>query len=143
MSQSDYLLKPQTRPYYRNAVATSTVVVDDAGLLLMVRRPDSDSYHLPVGPPCSGETVSVAACRVAAESTGVDVEITGLVGIFDQPDDAFAVCFRGRPIGGTLAGCPGGEAVWVEPERLDELNVPIAVRQCIEHGLDAREPFFA
>ncbi|HVK21639.1 MAG TPA: NUDIX domain-containing protein [Actinokineospora sp.] len=142
MSQTDYLLEPRTGPYYRSTVTTSAVVVDDAGLLLMVRRPDSDSYHLPVGTPHSGETVSVAASRVAAESTGVAVEITGLVGIFDEPNDAFSVCFRGRPVGGKL-GSGAAEAVWVEPELLDELNVPATVRQCVRHGLDLREPFFA
>ncbi|WP_436495110.1 NUDIX hydrolase [Actinokineospora sp. HUAS TT18] len=143
MSQSDYLLDHPIHPYYRTAVATSTVVVDDAGLLLMVRQPESDTYLLPAGPPCSGETVSVAAGRVAAEATGVAVEITGLVGIFTEPGDAFAVCFRGRPVGGKLAGCPGVEALWVEPERLDELNVPTDVRERIEHGLECREPVFA
>lgn len=144
MSQSGYHFIQDVPSAQRTVVATSTVVFDDAGLLLMLRRRDpsgSVSYHLPQGPAFAGESVAFAASRVVAEATGVDVEITGLVGIYDDPSsvEQLALCFRGRPVDGRL----GPDAVWVEPERLDELDVPVSVRRRVEHGLDVSEPFFA
>jgi ADP-ribose pyrophosphatase YjhB (NUDIX family) len=140
MPQIDHPLSPGVR----TVVTTSAVVFDDAGLLLMIRQrtaPDVESYHLPVGPPNVGETVSTAAGRIAAEAAGVDVEITGLVGIFNDPvevgqDQEVAVCFRGRPVCGLWHDA--GDTVWVEPARLGELNVPRAVRERVEHGIDVR-----
>ena len=144
MSQSGSHFIQDVPSAQRTVVATSTVVFDDAGLLLMVRRRGNSgvvSHHLPQGPAFAGESVAFAASRVVAEATGVGVEITGLVGIYDDPSSTgqLALCFRGRPVDGQL----GADAVWVEPERLDELDVPLSVRRRVEHGLDVSEPFFA
>ncbi|MGQ0837964.1 NUDIX hydrolase [Actinokineospora sp.] len=150
MSQSGYHFDLDPSVVNRTVVGTSTLVVDDAGLLLMLRRRDAralDTYHLPGGPQFAGESASGAASRAAVECTGVAVEIIGLVGVYSEPQtraQELAVCFRGRPVSGDLrTGDPDQEPVWVEPERLDELNVPPATRLCIAHGLTKHgEPYF-
>nr|MDQ3579709.1 NUDIX domain-containing protein [Actinomycetota bacterium] len=113
------------------------------------------SYHLPGGPQITGETLAQAACRATVEATGVDIEITGLVGIYSDPSDVvrrpgegwcqeLSVCFQARPVGGDM-GADGTfhEPLWVEPERLDGLTVPKAERARVTHVLAERDrPYF-
>lgn len=110
-----------------SAVELSAIVVDDAGLVLMVR--EGGRLVLPAGPLLLGEPAGDGVVRVVAERTGVDVEVCELVGI--TSGTGFGVCFRARPVDGDLAPA----AVWAEPERLDELPVDGEVRARIEHVL--------
>ncbi|WP_175482988.1 NUDIX hydrolase [Actinokineospora iranica] len=111
------------------------LVVDDAGLVLMVR--DGGGHRLPGGPQAAGETLPQAAVRAVAARTGVRAEVSELIGIYSDPTEPWsadlAVCFRGRPVSGPLRD----GAVWVEPERLGELGIPAASRSVIEQGLAA------
>lgn len=141
----------------RAVIDIDTVVVDDAGLVLLVRGWGGRGpvHRLPGGPQLAGESAAEAARRSVLADTGVDVEIVGVVGVYSDPSTArcgvdgwsqdFAVCFRGRPVGGALrAGRSGEEAVWVEPEELDALEVSSSSRSRLEHGLTDRElPWFS
>ncbi|WP_018685166.1 NUDIX hydrolase [Actinokineospora enzanensis] len=134
MSQSGYFDPTTTTAARRTAVGASIMVLDDAGLLLMLR--ERAGHRLPGGPQPARETLPRAAVRAVEEQTGVMAEITGLVGMYSDPERSWstelAVCFRGRPMGGRLRV---GTAVWVEPERLGALGVPEATRLILEHGL--------
>ncbi|PPK69028.1 NUDIX domain-containing protein [Actinokineospora auranticolor] len=145
MSQSSHLdldtrpLSPLDPPgpggVRRTAVGAGILVLDDAGLLLMLRS--RDGHRLPGGPQPARETLPNAAVRAVEERTGVLTRITGLVGVYSDASEPWsaelAVCFRGRPVEGRLRV---GTAVWVEPERLADLGVPEATRLVVEHGLD-------
>jgi NADP-dependent 3-hydroxy acid dehydrogenase YdfG len=49
----------------------------------------------------------------------------------------FSICFRARPIGGTLSSSSESSAVlWVTPGELDGLNIHPSMRLRIDHGLD-------
>ncbi|MCG8917087.1 NUDIX domain-containing protein [Actinokineospora sp. PR83] len=111
-----------------NALATAVLVVDDAGLVLMVDR--GGRLELPTGAARTGETVVAAAARVVLAQTGVVVAGASLVGLDSAGE--FAVVLRARPVDGDLAD--GAE--WVEPERLGELAVAPGVRERVERGLD-------
>ncbi|MGW5052224.1 hypothetical protein [Actinokineospora sp. NPDC004072] len=111
----------------RQAVVLSAVVVDDAGLVLMVRR--GGRLELPAGPLLVGEEAGAGVTRVVAAATGVAVEVCDLVGVTGGP--GFGVCFRARPNAGELLA--GAE--WVEPEVLGALPVDAETRQRIEHVL--------
>ena len=117
-----------------NALATAVLVVDDAGLVLMVDR--GGRLELPGGVARAGETVVEAAARVVLAQTGVVVEGTTLAGLDSAAE--FAVVLRARPVEGDLAE----GAVWVEPERIGELPVSAAARERVERVLeDAGVPY--
>lgn len=135
--------------------AVAAVVRDQAGRVLMIRRTDNDLYAIPGGAQDFGETVTQAVVRETREETGIEVEVTHLVGIYSDPrhiiayDDGevrqeFSICFRARPGGGKLrASSESKEVRWVDPGRLDELNIHPSVRLRIEHGLaDRPTPHF-
>jgi ADP-ribose pyrophosphatase YjhB (NUDIX family) len=135
--------------------AVSAIVRDENGRLLMIRRTDNDKYAIPGGGQEVGETVAQTVVREVEEETGIHVEVTGLVGIYSNPahviayDDGevrqeFSLCFRARPTGGELrTSSESKEVLWVEPERLEELDVHSSIRLRIQHGLEDRaEPYF-
>jgi 8-oxo-dGTP pyrophosphatase MutT (NUDIX family) len=136
-------------------VAVSAFVLDDAGRLLMIRRTDNDRYAIPGGGQEVGETVAQAVVREVAEETGIDVTVTGVIGIYSNPahviayDDGevrqeFSLCFRATPTGGKpRTSNESSEVEWVTRERLDELNIHPSIRLRIGHGFDGRQaPYF-
>ncbi|MBM7772452.1 ADP-ribose pyrophosphatase YjhB (NUDIX family) [Actinokineospora baliensis] len=140
MSQSGYFDLDVSQSVRRSVVGAGVCVLDDAGLVLLARA--DGGFRLPGKPQPAGESLPVAAVRAVEELTGVWVEITGLVGVFNDASEPWsaelAVCFRGRPVGGRLSTA---RAAWLEPERLAELPVPEAVRTVVEHGLNG-SPYF-
>src|SRR5207244_7783084 len=99
--------------------------VVDAGRLLPVHRADNDLWALPGGGHEVGESIEDTVVREVREETGIDVEVTGLVGLYTNPahvmayDDGevrqqFSLFFRARPLAGQLANRPESNAVrWV------------------------------
>jgi ADP-ribose pyrophosphatase YjhB (NUDIX family) len=85
-----------------------TMAVLKDGKVLLTRREDFEVWCLPGGAVDANETLPQAAVREVREETGLDVEITALVGIYSMPDGpsggSHVVCFSGRAVGGEL--CP-------------------------------------
>lgn len=127
-------------------IAVTALVEDDAGLLLMIRDTDKDLFTIPDGAPRIGETVAQTVVRLTRRDTGVDVEVTGLVGIYSDTEapPRLSLCFRARPIGGELRPSdPKREVLWVEPERAGELSMLPSTRLRVSHGLQKRpEPYY-
>ncbi len=130
------------------------MALDDAGRVLLIQRTDNELLAIPGGAQNVGETITAAAVREVREETDLDVEVTGFVSIYSDPrhliayDDGevrqeFSICLRARPVGGWLA--PSSEAQhvhWVDPDRLDQLNIHPSVRLRIDHGLQhGSEPY--
>jgi len=107
--------------------ASGVLAVNDRGEILLQRRRDTGQWAIPMGKQELGETITECAIRETKEETGVDVEITGLVGIFSDPSHIVAyadgevrqeyeVTLLGRPVGGgpganarpTMSGGCGG-----------------------------------
>src|SRR5215472_4585727 len=65
--------------------SVNVIVVNDAGDILMIRRTDNDNWAPPGGAIDLGESLTQAAVRETKEETGIDCEITGLVGIYTDP----------------------------------------------------------
>jgi ADP-ribose pyrophosphatase YjhB (NUDIX family) len=156
MARADHYRDPDAPTATSVVVAVSAFVLDEYGQLLMIRRTDNDLYSIPGGGLEPGETVTAAAVREVQEETGIDIEVTGLIGIYSDPqhviayDDGevrqeFSICFRAQPIGGELrTSSESKEALWAEQDLLPELTIHPSIRLRIQHGFDNRaEPYYA
>jgi ADP-ribose pyrophosphatase YjhB (NUDIX family) len=155
MARVDHFHDPDAPQANSIAVAVSAFVLDDAGRLLMIRRTDNDLYSIPGGQLELRETLTQTAVRELQEETGIDIEVTGLIGIYSNPDHViayddgevrqeFSICFRARPIGGELrTSSESKEVHWVEQALLAELTIHPSTRLRIQHGFDNRpEPYY-
>ncbi len=155
MARTDYLNDPDRPKATSIVIAASAFVRDDSGRLLMIRRTDSGKHALPGGRHELGETMSETAIRETAEETGVEISVTGLIGIYSNPDHViefddgevrqeFSICFRGVPTGGVVRGSDESTEVrWVPLTELDSLDIHPSIRLRIEHGLaDQVEPYY-
>ncbi|MDK2955550.1 MAG: 8-oxo-dGTP diphosphatase [Desulfovibrionales bacterium] len=73
---------------YRNPVPTVDVVIyaPGRGVVLVERANPPYGWALPGGFVDYGESCEHAAIREAKEETGLDVELTGIVGVYSDPD---------------------------------------------------------
>ena len=80
------------------------------GKILLTKREDFEVWCLPGGAVDEGESVAQAAIREAREETGLEVELTRLIGIYSRPNWPGAgmhiVSFAATPIGGELKADP-------------------------------------
>jgi ADP-ribose pyrophosphatase YjhB (NUDIX family) len=107
----DYYHDPDAPPANSIVVAVTAFIQGSTGRLLMIRRTDNDLYAIPGGAQEVGETIAQAVMREVKEETGITVEVTGLIGVYSDPEHViafsdgevrqeFSLCFRARPIGG-------------------------------------------
>jgi ADP-ribose pyrophosphatase YjhB (NUDIX family) len=114
-----------------------------------LRRPDSGRWTIPTGGLKKNESLTQCAVRECHEETGLEIEVTSLVGVFSDPRHVIAyadgevrqpvnVCFRARVIGGDLTTTDeASEVVWVPSARLEEYDIHPAILRRIVHGLQA------
>ena len=138
-------------------VAVTAVVVNDHGELLLQKRTDNDLWGLPGGAMNIGESIGQAVVREVKEETSLDVEPTGVVGIYSDPGhiiayadgevrQEFSICFTARIVGGQLAvgDQESTEVRFVRPSDLDGLPMGRSTRLRIQHFLEHRTtPYFA
>ncbi|MGC5411644.1 NUDIX hydrolase, partial [Streptomyces sp. DT225] len=132
-------------------VAASAVVTDEAGRILLQRRCDNGLWALPGGGMDMTDSLPGTAVREVKEETGLDVEITGLVGTYTDPRHVIAysdgevrrqfnVCFTARVTGGRLTlSDESTELRFVAPEDVDALPMHHTQRLRLGHYLEARE----
>ncbi|WP_280442670.1 NUDIX hydrolase [Nocardia brasiliensis] len=155
MTRTDHYNDPNAPQANSLKVAVSALVRDGQGRILMIRRTDNDKYSIPGGGQEVGETVTEAVVREVQEETGIDVEVTGMIGVFSDPghvisyDDGevrqeFSICFDANPVGGELRpSSESKEVKWVEPQDLSTLDIHPSIRLRIQEGIrDRREPYF-
>ncbi|QLY28482.1 NUDIX domain-containing protein [Nocardia huaxiensis] len=147
------------RDYYRDPHAPkanslvpggSALVVDERGAVLMQRRSDSGNWSLPGGVMEIGETLEQCVVRETREETGLEIEITGLLGIYTDPDHVIAyadgevrqefnVTFYGRVRGGRITVSDESTAVrFVGVDELTDLPVHDTVRLRLHHYRERR-----
>ena len=69
----------------RVKAGVGVIVVDPAGRILLERRSDNGWWGLPGGAIEAGESVRQAALREVREETGLEIRITGLLGVYSEP----------------------------------------------------------
>lgn len=154
MGRIDYYDDPDAPPANSVVPSVTAIVTNDAGEILMIHKTDNDRWALPGGGHDAGESIAETVVREVWEETGVDVGVTGIVGIFTDPrhvmayDDGevrqqFSICFTTRLLGGDLrTSSESKEVAWVSSERLDQLDIHPSMRKRIDQFLSGtREPY--
>jgi len=99
------------------------VAIMNDGKILLTRHEDFEVWCLPGGGVEDGESLAEATVREAREETGLDVELTGLVGIYSRVGNVspgHMVLFAAKPIGGEIK-CQPGETIAAEWFVSDEI----------------------
>ncbi|GAA4545949.1 NUDIX hydrolase [Amycolatopsis samaneae] len=147
MTRVDYYNDPNAPAANSIAVAVSVFIQDDEGRILMIRRTDNDLYSIPGGQLELGETLAEAAVREVREETGIECEVTGVIGLYSDPqhviayDDGevrqeFSICFRGRVMSGKLrTSTESSEVFWITPKSLDFLKIHPSIQLRIKHAI--------
>src|SRR3954463_7115167 len=148
----DYLDDPKAPAANSLVLSVNVAVADDQGRVLVIRRSDNDNWALPGGAMDTGESIAQAAVRETREETGIDCEVTGLVGIYTNPQHVIlytsngevrqecSVVFTARAVSGEPT--PSSEsraAPWVPGPELDGFTMHPSMRQRIAHYLDGRD----
>ncbi len=147
--------------YYHDADAPSattmvpsanTVVVNDVGEILLVRRSDNENWTLPGGAVELGETLVQAAIRETREESGIECEVTGVSGIYTDPGHVilytsngevrqeFSIVLTARTIGGLpTPSSETSEVRWVPPGEIGGYQMAASMRMRVEHLLQHRD----
>jgi 8-oxo-dGTP pyrophosphatase MutT (NUDIX family) len=134
----------------RNSVVPAAValVTNDAGEILMIRRTDNGNWALPGGAIEMTESVADAAVRETLEETGIQVEVTGLAGVYSDPGHVihftsndevrreFSIVLTARPVGGEPTPSDESSAVrWIAPTDLGSYKMGAAMRKRVDDYL--------
>jgi ADP-ribose pyrophosphatase YjhB (NUDIX family) len=144
------------REYYseKNAPQPRTIlpvvvvaIIDADRRVLLHRRRDGGDWALPGGVMEVGESAAQAGIREVREETGLDVHITGLLGVYSTPehivayDDGavvqpLAIALIGEQLGGTLAiSGESSDAGFFTADEVDTLVMTPAMRLRLHHAL--------
>ena len=109
------------------------VLVTGSDKLLFVQRgaePQIGKWCFPGGYVDRGEEVRAAARREVREETGLEVEITGLIGVYSLPSNpVIVIAYSGSVTSGALvAGTDAEDAGWFDVSELPELAFPHNVK---------------
>jgi 8-oxo-dGTP pyrophosphatase MutT (NUDIX family) len=152
----DYYDDPSA-PIANSIVPSVNVVVEnEAGEILMIQRSDNDNWAVPGGAIDLGESMADAGVRETLEETGVDCEITGVVGIYTDPKhiilytsngearQEFSILLTGRYISGQPTPSNESSKVhWVAVPKLGELTMDRSMRRRMDHYLaHPTSPYF-
>jgi 8-oxo-dGTP pyrophosphatase MutT (NUDIX family) len=150
VARIDYYNDPSAPKATSIVPSVTAIVPNDQGKLLLVHKTDNDLWALPGGAMDVGESMADTVVREVKEETGIDIAVTGVVGIYTNPNHVMAyddgevrqqcsICFTTRLLGGHLAtSSETSEVAWVAPEWLDSLIMHPSMRLRIDHYLERR-----
>lgn len=154
MKRVEHYNNPDAPPANSIVPAVTVFVLDNVDRVLLIQRTDNGLWALPGGAQDVGEYIADTARRETKEETGVDVEVTGVIGIYTNPNHVvefsdgevrqqFSICFRGRYLGGQPTTSAESSTVrWVSSKELHSLAIHPSMRLRIDHGYEHRsEPY--
>jgi ADP-ribose pyrophosphatase YjhB (NUDIX family) len=144
----DYLDDPNAPMANSLVPSVNTIVRNEAGDILLIRRTDNDNWSLPGGAMDLGESLGDAAIRETLEETGIRVRLTGVSGIYTNPKHVleytsngevrqeFSVVFTAEPCSGEpTPSSESSHVEWVPPVVATERSMHSSMRMRIEHAL--------
>jgi ADP-ribose pyrophosphatase YjhB (NUDIX family) len=148
----DYYDDPEAPKANSLVPSVNVVVVNGAGEILMIRRTDNDNWAVPGGAIDLGESVGQAAVRETREESGIECEITGIVGIYSDPKHVilytsngearqeFSIVLTARPLSGQpTPSSESSEVRWVPVSEVRDLTMDRSMRIRINDHLDRKE----
>lgn len=118
---------------HTHKVSVAGLVINDDGNILLIKSPWR-GWEYPGGLIEPGETFQEALRREIREEAGVDVEITGFVGVCKNVEkDIVNIDFTCRYTGGELTTSnESSEVVWVTPEEaLQMVTFPLTKKRLV------------
>jgi len=107
----------------------------------MIRRTDNDNWAVPGGAIDLGESVAQAAVRETREESGIECEITGIVGIYSDPKHVllytsngevrqeFSIVLTARPLSGQpTPSSESSEVRWVPVSEVRDYTMDRSMR---------------
>jgi len=148
----DYYDDPDAPPANSIVPSVNVVVENDRGEILLIRRSDNDNWALPGGAIDLGESMTQAAVREVKEETGIDCEVTGLVGIYTDPKhiilytsnnearQEFSILLTARATGGVpTPSSESTQVVWSAVADAEERTMDPSMRRRLGHYVDRKE----
>jgi ADP-ribose pyrophosphatase YjhB (NUDIX family) len=148
----DYYDDPDAPKANSLVPSVNVVVVNDAGEILMIRRTDNDNWAVPGGAIDLGESVAQAAVRETREESGIECEITGIIGIYSDPKHVilytsngearqeFSIVLTARPLSGQpTPSSESSEVRWVPVSEVRAYTMDRSMRIRINDYLDRKE----
>ena len=148
----DYYDDPSAPKANSIVPSVNVVVINDAGEMLMIRRTDNDNWAVPGGAIDLGESVGQAAVRETREESGIECEITGIVGIYSDPKHVilytsngearqeFSIVLTARPLSGQpTPSSESSEVRWVSAVEVLEYTMDRSMRMRIDDYLDHKK----
>ncbi|MQY08056.1 NUDIX hydrolase [Actinomadura macrotermitis] len=145
----DYYDDPNAPKANSLVPSVNVIVTNGNGEILMIRRTDNGNWAVPGGAIDLGESVAQAAIRETREESGIDCEITGIVGIYSDPKHVihytsndevrqeFSILLTARPVGGSpTPSDESSEVHWVAPADIEALQIDPSMRLRIGHHLE-------
>jgi ADP-ribose pyrophosphatase YjhB (NUDIX family) len=151
MARTDYLDDPAAPKANSLVPAVSVVVPDAQGRILLIRRTDNNYWSIPGGGMEPGESVRQAASREVMEETGINCEVTGLIGIYSNPghvaayDDGevrqeFSICLTARILDGSpRTSSESSDVRFVPAADITSYDIHPSIRMRIDHYLEGRD----
>jgi ADP-ribose pyrophosphatase YjhB (NUDIX family) len=137
----DYYDDPSAPKANSLVPSVNVVVVNDAGEILLIRRTDNDNWAVPGGAIDLGESVAQAAVRETREESGIECEISGIVGIYSDPKHVllytsngevrqeFSIVLTARPLSGQpTPSSESSEVRWVSVDTVPEYTMDRSMR---------------
>jgi ADP-ribose pyrophosphatase YjhB (NUDIX family) len=148
----DYYDDPDAPAATRIVPSVNVVVTNDEGEILLIRRSDNDNWAVPGGAVDLGESVAEAAMRETREESGIDCQITGLVGIYSDPRHVilydgdgevrqeFSILLTARSVGGhPTPSSETSEVRWVRVGELSNYEMDRSMRMRINHYVERHD----
>lgn len=148
----DYYDDPDAPTATRIVPSVNVVVTNGASEVLLIRRSDNDNWAVPGGAVDLGESVAQAAVRETKEESGIDCQITGLIGIYSDPKHVilytsdgevrqeFSILLTARAIGGhPTPSSESSDVRWVPASELGEYRMDRSMRKRVDHYLERRD----
>jgi ADP-ribose pyrophosphatase YjhB (NUDIX family) len=85
MARRDYFYDPQAPKPNSIRPAVAVALLDSDRHVLLLRRKDNDKWTMPGGTLDFGESLTDCAIREVREETGLQIQITGLIGTYSDP----------------------------------------------------------